>query len=72
MAKKKQKVNSKTPRNYTRQLNRANYPIYRRVLRELAAFISLLNNVVVDLNSQKKKTLECFNLSCILPEWLFL
>jgi len=66
---KTQKVDLKIPRNCSRQANRANYPTNNtEEYYKLAIFIPLLDNVINDLKTRfSQKTLECFNLSYIIP-----
>lgn len=66
---KTQKVDLKIPRNCSRQTNRANYQTNStEEYYKLSIFIPLLDNVINDLKARfSQKTLECFNLSYILP-----
>ncbi|KAL4092040.1 hypothetical protein QTP88_026614 [Uroleucon formosanum] len=64
-----QKVDLKIPRVCSRQTNRANFPTNNvEEYYKFAIFIPLLDNVINDLKARfSQKTLECFNLSYILP-----
>ncbi|KAL4130851.1 hypothetical protein QTP88_008230 [Uroleucon formosanum] len=64
-----QKVDLKIPRVCSRQTNRANFPTNNvEEYYKFAIFIPLLDNVINDLKASfSQKTLECFNLSYILP-----